>query len=199
MRSTIILSLFLILFFSCNKDNDQIELPESDLLLKFELNDTEYNSDSLFLKSSIVIPGENDSSFFYVFGKSNNYYIEDSICHGLNIILYSTIYVDSPNTIVNVDSIFKENIRKIQPSYLKYLNKFEPFGVSISLHGLNDTWNSTFIDSVDFEMDQEFSEFYINKDYENDSSIYSGTFSCKLYNNEGDYIEIEQAEFIFEL
>ena len=40
---------------------------------------------------------------------------------------------------------------------------------------------------------------YINKDYENDSSIYSGTFSCKLYNNEGDYIEIEQAEFIFEL
>jgi len=199
---------------SCEKDDkpavqNTSKLCVTEMSFNIKGDNTHYLSSNLSYKTliaSVIFSNQEEALKDII--KINSFQLDDSSIQSITIRLHNFRLTNSSRSEI-YDSLIIANINKQDFPYIldysntDYLKNFcdsHSSAVSIELtQENNEIWYSYNPDSLSNIINQDASVFKIENQCSQLESIYKGTFSCKLFNRQGEVKEIELGQFNFEL
>lgn len=201
-KSLLVITTLLLVsgfFLSCQKDDDDQSIRQS---IEFTLSESGqvYKSTSVGFSPSITLPFlQDDESKITDYIRTNQFIFNNPSAKSISIQLHQTI--DVIDGVPDLNNLFVSDAKTTDAKYLIELLDHRGFGVAVEFTDSDQViWSSYNAPSRSLDINQEGSVFDTYDVIELDTAAYvQANFSCNLYNELGDMIQLEGGDLTFRL
>lgn len=199
MSKLFLFVILLVLIVGCQKEDDDQSIRQS---IEFTLSESGqvYKSTSVGFSPSITLPFlQDDESKITDYIRTNQFIFDNPSAKSISIQLHQTI--DVIDGVPDLNNLFVSDAKTTDAKYLIELLDHRGFGVAVEFTGSDQViWSSYNAPSRSLDINQEGSVFDTYDVIELDTAAYvQANFSCNLYNELGDMIQLEGGDLTFRL